>query len=570
MKVSVRTPNAGGTHWSESSVNLTKSNFLASGGEGDVYVKSGMAYKIYHDASKMIPEGKFKDLANIQHPDVIAPQGLVFNSKNNKIGYSMRYVTDTYTLCQVFTKAFRNRNNLSHDQMQGLVKRLHNIVQSIHSKNVLIVDLNEMNFLVSNDFKDVYAIDTDSYQTRSYPATAIMESIRDRHSKTFSENTDWFSYGVVSFQMFTGIHPYKGKHPTIKGMDERMKANISVFHPDVSVPKACYPLDVIPESYKQWYKAVFDDGKRVPPPLDFGAVQVVVRVDVVKGSDNVIVDLIHEYEGDIISAASYGGTKVLTDKYFYVSNKKKHRVFGSVPFKTQSGTSLLARLDLRDTWAQGDLKLFNADTSKEIPVTITGQNLMAYDGTLYIKSGDRVLQLETVEMGQNIIVSTKVAATVLENSSKFFDGVLVQNLLGSFYVSVFPEPGKHYQIQMKELDGHKIVDAKYDSGVLMVVTADRTGKYDRLVFRFDEKFSSYDMRAVEDISPVGVNFVVLDNGVSVCINEEDELEIFSRRKDSQGLKIVQDKTISADMKLFKSGATLMFAKSNKLYTAKMK
>ena len=58
-----------------------------------------------------------------------------------------------------------------------------------------------------------------------------MDSVRDRHAAGWNEGTDWFSFALVSFQMFVGIHPYKGKHPALKTLDERMAQNVSVLHP---------------------------------------------------------------------------------------------------------------------------------------------------------------------------------------------------------------------------------------------------------------------------------------------------------------------------------------------------
>ena len=549
-----------------SQISLTKSNFLASGGQGDVYVKNDNAYKIYHNQSSMIPQGKLVELSAINNDYVIRPTHYLIDDKLNTVGYSMKYIPDTISLCQVFTKAFRNRNSITNDIIQNLIKNLHKIVQDVHSANILIVDLNEMNFLVSSTFDNIFAIDTDSYQTKSYPATAIMDSIRDRHCKNnkFSEESDWFSYGIISFQMFTGIHPYKGKHPTVKTIDERMLQNVSVFNTDVGVPKACYSFDVIPEAYKQWYKAIFDDGKRIAPPDDFDRVQLVISVDVVSGSNNISIELVDEYEGTILDIDPNWGLKVITDKYFYKTKYIKTRIHSDVKsFFTPLGVSLLARLDGEK------LKIFNIDDDKEVPCSISGQSLMQYGGVLYVKSSDKVLRIDTVELNKNILVSSKVCASVLENSSKFFDGILFQNILGTLYASIFPDSKAHYQIHMKELDRYRVVDAKYRSNVLMVNTVNNNGAYDRWVFRFSSDFKSYDLRKIEGITPVGINFTVLDNGVCICVNEDDNLEVFSSKKDSSALKIIQDKTITSDMKLFSSGAKLMFSKENKLYSAKM-
>ena len=44
-------------------VNLSKRNFVASGGEGSVYVSGRSAFKVYEKSSKMIPLGKIDELA---------------------------------------------------------------------------------------------------------------------------------------------------------------------------------------------------------------------------------------------------------------------------------------------------------------------------------------------------------------------------------------------------------------------------------------------------------------------------------------------------------------------------
>jgi len=238
-------------------ISLGTKEYVAQGGEGSIYVKGKSAYKIYADPRNVISIGKIQELSEITDPCVIKPEKILTSTKGKPVGYSMRFLDSTWPLCQVFTRSFRERNGISPQNMMDLVLRMRQGVENIHKANVLIVDLNEMNFLVDQGLTDIYFIDVDSYQTPHYPATALMESVRDRHSSKFSELTDWFSFGVVSFQMMVGIHPFKGKHPDIKGFDARMKDNISVFNPSVRVPKVCYSFDAIPDAYRSWYKSHF-------------------------------------------------------------------------------------------------------------------------------------------------------------------------------------------------------------------------------------------------------------------------------------------------------------------------
>ena len=64
--------------------------------------------------------------------------------------------------------------------------------------------------------------------------------------------------------------------------------------------------------------------------------------------------------------------------------------------------------------------------------------------------------------------------------------MVYQNLLGEAHVSMFPVSGTTMQSMVPELNGYQVIDARYDRGVLMVVGA-RDGRYDRMVFRFDER-----------------------------------------------------------------------------------
>src|SRR5689334_16307681 len=258
---------------SRGEIRLGKTEFKAQGGEGAVYIKGANAYKIYSDPSRCITQPKIDELSALVQPNIIRPLELIVDSRNRPVGYSMRAVGKAHSLCQLFPKAFRQRNNLTPELTLRLVRQLQTGVSHIHSRGILLVDLNEMNFLVSADFKELFFIDVDSYQTASFAATVLMESVRDRHAKVFSSDTDWFSFAVVSFQMLVGIHPFKGTYAAFQHLadnatklDARMRANISVLHQGVSVPAACLPFSVIPPNYLDWYRAVFEQGRRLPPP----------------------------------------------------------------------------------------------------------------------------------------------------------------------------------------------------------------------------------------------------------------------------------------------------------------
>ena len=550
-------------------INLTKNHFVASGGEGEIYARKGIVYKIYQNPKAMIPHAKIKELSSIKNPNVIKPEKIVLNNRQKPIGYTMKHISNTYALCQIYPKAFRDRTGIDTKNVLELVQKMQKTISEIHKEKILIVDLNEMNFLVNKKFDNIFFIDVDSYQTSSFPATAIMESIRDRHSSTFSELTDWFSFCVVSFQMFVGLHPYKGKHPTIKGMDDRMKANIPAFHKDVRFPKNVLPFDIIPQAYRDWYKAVLFEGKRFSPPTD--PIQVIVVPVVVKtvtGNEDFDITEIFEYDSNIIKYISINGVRAtITSKNLYIdktpaypsNNKNVH--IGITPLTDKIISAHIIHDDI--------LILLNCHNITTPTYDAKAEQIMSYEGRLYIKNNDMISELNFVEMGNQIHVVPKHVGNVMENSTKFYDGVIIQNVLGSFVASIFPSAGVHHQIQCPEFKGYQIIDAKYKDNVLMVIGS-KKGKYDKFVLKFDSKFFSYSLRKVEDISYCGINFTVLENGIVVHINENEEIEVFSNKKESNTVKAISNSVISGDMKMFNDGVQVVFAKGKKLYRLKMK
>ena len=551
-------------------VSLTDKNFLAQGGEGSIYILGKTAYKIYTDPSKMISVGKIQELSVLNNGNIIKPLDVITNSRKHPVGYTMRYVDNTYSLMQIFPKIFRDRNKLSQNNVLDLVVKFQDLVKSVHDQNVLVVDLNEMNFLCSKDFKDIFAIDVDSWQTKSFPATAIMESIRDRHNKTFSKLTDWFSFAIVSCEMFIGLHPYKGKHPSIKDWNERMEKNISIFNKDVSVPAACLPFTTIPDVYRQWYKALFEDGKRLPPPDSLVAVlslQPVVTTVVTSISGLFDVKEEMEYDGDIVDVKFYDKRTVLTTDGLYIGRAKYSEVHPNSKLIITDKSNRIIAVNIE----KGILKLDEPTHSNELQCTLACSDLFEYDNRLYVKSGSNIIEVKIKEICDLLLPTFEIVGQVLENSSKCFDGVVIQNMIGAFYASIFPSSGNCLQIKIDELAHHRIIDAKYDSGVLMVV-GHKQGKDYRFIFKVNETDSTYIMfKKEDDITYNGLNFVTLDSGICVGLNDEDEkLELFNKSFASSVIKVLDDKYLSNDMKLFKYGVKMYFAKKNKLYSFSMK
>jgi hypothetical protein len=547
-------------------VQLGRTEFKAQGGEGSVYVKGQSAYKIYTDPSRCIAQAKIDELSLLVQPNIIRPVNLILDNKNNPVGYTMRAVGKAHPLCQLFPKAFRQRNNITPEIALRLVRQLQTGVLHIHSRGILVVDLNEMNFLVSTDFAELYFIDVDSYQTPSFPATALMESVRDRHATTHTDGSDWFAFAVVSFQMFVGIHPFKGTYPPLQHLPDnaakleaRMRGNISVLHSGVTVPAACLPFSVIPPSYLDWYRTVFEQGQRLPPPQSVQAAipLAAARMAQTVASRSFEITEINEFDSEIIW---HDGVITVTEQSVYFEGKKYSRPRFDAQFViTPRQRHLIAAYD-----DGTKLRFDDLTAGQRIKTTIEGEQIMLSHGQLYIKQHESIFAIDFVELPNNSWLSSKAVANVMINATHLFAGLAIQNLLGATYASLPLAGGGCQQLRLAELDGAQIVNAKLYRQVLMVVVT-TAGRYDKYVFRFAKDFGSYDLRRSLDVATTDIEFTVLDTGVVLHLTDDDRLEVFSSAKDSAKLSLLDDPVLKEDLKLFHKGTQALLAKGRKLY-----
>lgn len=208
---------------------------------------------------------------------------------------------------------------------------------------------------------------------------------------------------------------------------------------------------------------------------------------------------------------------------------------------------------------------------EDVASVLNPSEVMSYNGTLYARTGDKILALTLTEVGSQSkdLAGPVVAANVLEHATHLYPGTAIQSLLGACYVSVFPVAGTHHQIRIPELDGVRIQDAKYDNKVLMVVGF-KKGVYNRWIFRFDDEFQAYDNRMIPDIKPESLNFVTLDTGLCVSMTEDETLELFPNTKGVNKSRVVSDPALSGEMRLYKKGGKVVFAKESKLYSLSLK
>ena len=549
-------------------VTLTQKEYKAQGGEGIVYVKDGLAYKIYHDPAKMIPEGKILELQKIRTANVLAPRDVLYDPKTKKaIGFTMPFVDNTEYLTKMFSRKFKGDNRITPEMTVALVTQMQKQLNDLHAENILVGDYNEMNFLVDSKFTIPYHIDVDSYQTPNFPCTAIMDSVRDRRLPfgKFDLESDWFSWAVVTFQMYTGVHPYKGRHPDFATteLDERMKQNISVFDPAVKIPKNCQDFSGIPSNQLDWYKDVFIKGGRSVPPIA-GSIGYVPGFTpaVISDAGSFLVDLVHDY-GDVILDVRYfdGYPYIITQNAVY---RKKDKV---VSFNTPQDkirlVNVMGEQPVIATKSGNRVGFFDFNKNKLGEAAC--DSMMTSNGHVYTVSGNGQLVEHYFDKIGNIIHMSHVVAQI-GSVYKMFEGVVIQDLFGKRQISVPFEHKKCANLMVPELEKYRIIDAKRINNV-MILIGEQNGKYDRFVFFFNKDFTGYDIRIDSDIGYHSVNFMVKQNGMVASIINDDTLELFMDNK--RGTKELTGCPAELDMPLYDGIDKVLFVNGTKLYSVKM-
>lgn len=554
-------------------VTLQPSDFVAEGGQARVYAKGDVAYKVFTDPSAMIPVGKLQELQRIAHPDVMLPDALLQDEKSGRaIGYTMRYLAGVRALGELTAPVCRQRHGLDEGAMLGLIDRLRELFLAVHAADALIVDANDMNFLVCRQFRHVYAIDTDSYQTRSYPASAITPAIRCPTTRvhgpddapTFSRGSDWFAFAVLAFQLFVGVHPYRGTHPTIRSLSSRMASHLSAFDPNVTLPPVALPLSGLPVALHDYLRAVLQDGERGPPPAFTHVERASSRacisppLHVISGTahgvtletlvtlPSPIVRVFGTHAGDAV-ADTTSGLFTLTGRRIGEAGKARRWVaFTPRLARPVLATEDAGRFTLRDVGGGFDI---------EPPGRIEALGLGG--GRLVAQIGDTLVELGLREVGPTVIVTPTVLAQVLPRATRVFDGVAVQSLLGATYLALFGGKAGCRQVHVAELDGHRVLDARSEANVVVLIVAEG-GLRHRVVVRVSEVDGSHDVRWTRDIDPGELELVVLDSGVALCRTGAAPIDVFAAAPGSLTLRHIADPRLGVLQLAQTAGSVLAF------------
>ncbi|QQG46606.1 MAG: hypothetical protein HYY55_02050 [Candidatus Niyogibacteria bacterium] len=552
---------------------------VATGGEGSIYRAHGTAVKLYLDSTKMSRDDmaeKIKLLSGIKHEYIVAPKGLVFDERGKVAGFYMDFV-EGEPFMRLFTNDFRARQGFTDKDASILTDRMRETISFAHSFGAILVDPNELNWkavLARNSGPEPRIIDVDSWQIARWPARAIMPSIRDWHSKDFNKLTDWFSWGVVSFQIYTGIHPYKG---TLDGfergdLERRMKANASVFSPGVRLNRAVRDFSVIPGKLLDWYVATFQNGQRSIPPSPFDkslmtAPAVQVKHAVISGSGLLICDKIFSDKSDKAIRVFPCGVVLLESGRLIDLNTR--REIGLVKSKK------CEVVDAGRGWLKADYDGFKPLFSfisaanfeeTELSIHLNVREILRYENRIFAVIEDGLCEL-VVRGALKPVMSAGNTWGATVNSITWFDGAGIQNAMGaSFIIAPFGD-NACAQVRVRELDGLCPISAKAGPRFISIVAVDKNGQYQKIELSFDKTYASYRVWHGQTDDP-DINIAILPKGVCAAIVRDGELDVFVPA--TGNVSRVQDGQISTEMALTNIGDRVLYIYEGEIWSARMK
>lgn len=544
-----------------------------SGGEGSVYLLNDIAFKIYHEKDKMIPLGKFKELNKIKSDKVIKPEELIYNEKKELIGYTMKAIYNTVPLSRVITTDYQNNNNISHKDLITIINNIKNTLKDIHSDNCLVVDINDSNILIDKKL-NCYFIDVDSYKTENYPATALQEFAKDFkvENYNFNELSDWFGFGLLSTKILLGIHPFMGRWNKYKkrekqnSLEYRSLNNISIFNKEVVYPKTVRSFSFIPKNYYKWFLELFEEGKRTKPPEELGEFFNSVDELILDAQNNIVFTKVFENKFNINKVIEgFRNQVILSNQIVNFDNEyiKLKDNYNNVIFNDNDEPLIFKIND------QHNIESYNLKTKEKVEYNqINADHIYSFNNVLYALNKDNFMTLNLLNF-EKTILTVKSSFSIMPYASQIFDNCIFQNTMNKAFFYIIHDKNTIPLIKIKELDGKKIVNAKYKNNIL-IVNFKNNFNYTNIIFRINKSFDKYEVIYQEENDVSNINFTVNDKGVSCFIPEDNNMILFFNIFNNNNIRKIEDKNIKTNMNFYSNFSDINLFVNNEIYKISLK
>lgn len=274
-------------------VKIDDSKEISRGGEGRIIqLDKNHVVKLYLPGIQPITDQKFAELHALQPAEFIKPLRILKDKKGVVNGFVMKIVSsDNYPLYSAYNLNFCDQHKLTLQYKHKVIDKLIDSVNHVHSKNIIIGDLNPFNILI-NDTAKVNFIDVDSYQTPGTKHSGrLLDDIRDYlFNGEITTNSDYFALAVMAFNFLTNVHPFKGVHKVYGGLNERMIHRIPIFDkdPNLIVPKCYKPIQ--DQNLQNQFMRIFKLGERFLINLHSGQ-QIIIPVQPVQTKKHSMKDI---------------------------------------------------------------------------------------------------------------------------------------------------------------------------------------------------------------------------------------------------------------------------------------
>ncbi len=510
---------------SRGTITLSPSDYVTSGGEGHVYRKDKLAIKIWHDsadaARRRMPD-RINRLGSLPDTFIAKPQSLV-TLKSVAVGYVMPWVNG-WGLPLAFTSGWRTANSFDNDAAINFLRLMRDVVAATHKDNITLGDANEFNILGVG--KDPVYIDVDSWVPEGFAGDKVLPTIFDHHSTPFSKDADWFAWAVVGFQLLTGVHPYRGSHPNFAKNDlaGRMKGNVSVFSPDVKVPPAMRPMNVVPADLRSWFEQVFQGGCRTEPK-DFTYQVTSVGVPIAFAAPSTGRATLTELYALKVPVARNVAPGLLLLTNGDLVDIHSGRRFGTVSSPDQSFVALDSALIAAMPRQEGvnDITIAGLAGNTTLSSMINVVSSWSVANKLYAVMHDGLLELLPREMKNETKFLPGRRWALNPNATQFGDGMAVYNALGAKFVVVPHDDGLSF-MRTPHLDSLTVLAMVRRGRIAVLVVADKQGAYHRLIGVFSDGYTRVTW-AQEDVHGPDLSDVITDQGIVVRILANGQLEL---------------------------------------------
>lgn len=184
----------------EGEIFKTYQNFVAK-----IYAPKHQTYQNYKKLEQMVN-------TSINNRYIIWPKDLIYYN-DLFVGYIMNHIVDTPSMDELRDDSFHQYRDRFTDIIDIILNFLSHL-KYLHERNILVGDMKFDNILVKSP-KEVYIIDTGSFQVEDYPCVVYNPEFSD---KKYSEDelkkqlrtveSEYYPIHKIIFEILTGKNPY--------------------------------------------------------------------------------------------------------------------------------------------------------------------------------------------------------------------------------------------------------------------------------------------------------------------------------------------------------------------------